>query len=800
MAAMGHFPAGAALLAALSAAVLLMLETPAAGAPAGRILLDRCCIVVDPLEPSYVQYGAEDLAGYLASLSGRAVPVGAEADSDARVCIAIGQAQARRVLGEAAPAAGLGEEGYLLKSASKGGRDYVVAAGATPRGTKAALAALMKRIRIDGRSAFLDAPLDVTGQPACATRGMHFNGWPFNYPYTFRGWREEDWQRYLDILAYQGVNLFYLWPFIEIMPVPLSAEDQAYLEECRRVVDYAQRKHGMEVWLMQCTNRVAKDRCGVADPRRRPYWRPSQEDLNPGNPAHLEAILESRAALYRIVNNTDGVCNIDSDPGYCPGSPLSDYVKVFQGCRALLDRHNLHGKQAKLINWLWMGWGGVDGTAEDLNQHQVRTIRSLKQGLPEPWALIAGLDGYLPLCRQENVLAKTVLLPYSLLEDEPSYPATNVGIDRLRAAFDQQVAPYPELAGVMGNVQTPLLQFPHVYFFTSAMCDAQYRKRSEKEVLLDLAGYLYPEHRELVADCYLALKEADPAQIEPLVERLDDLVRQNKLGTPGLFGRKLFPDHRIVAQSLVLQLRYRATRERLLGGGRPADNADAWAKRLENYFEAYLDWNLAHGWYTLWGWGDNPLASDPRFGAAAARIAKALGDPARIHGCFEQMGKALAATYDEKAVSEACIAPVEKVILAALPVETLAQKAKATASVTPDPAQYPPSAANDGTAATLYWPGGLVTDNTEWLQLAWDAPQTFQTVVVRFLQHPSMHGRTIHLQKEVAPGMWEDFATTVIPNDAATPHAVATFQLPARVTLDRIRVVNLLDLFEIEVR
>jgi hypothetical protein len=63
-----------------------------------------------------------------------------------------------------------------------------------------------------------------------------------------------------------------------------------------------------------------------------------------------------------------------------------------------------------------------------------------------------------------------------------------------------------------------------------------------------------------------------------------------------------------------------------------------------------------------------------------------------------------------------------------------------------------------------------------------------------------MHGRTIRLQREVAPGKWQDFATTVIPADATAPHAVATFQLAPPVTLDKIRVVNLLDLFEIEVR
>ena len=109
---------------------------------------------------------------------------------------------------------------------------------------------------------------------------------------------------------------------------------------------------------------------------------------------------------------------------------------------------------------------------------------------------------------------------------------------------------------MMGNVQTPLLQFPHVYYFTSAMFDAGYRNRSERDVLLDLCGHLYPEHEQLLADCYLALKESDPAKIQPLADQLDGLIRQDKLGRLGIFGRKLFPDHRIVAQSLVLQLNF----------------------------------------------------------------------------------------------------------------------------------------------------------------------------------------------------------------------------------------------------
>jgi hypothetical protein len=466
--------------------VLLLWLTPGESGAAGNVLLDRCSIVIDPDQPSYVQYGVQDLAGYLAELTGSKIHVGALPDESSRVRIAIGQEAAERVLAQPIAAETLGEEGYLLRCVNKDGAEHVVVTGATPRGTKAGIAALMKLVRAEGRSAFIETPLDLTGKPAFAKRGLHFNGWPFHYPYTFRGWREQDWQHYLDILAYQQVNLFYLWPFIEIMPVPLSAEDQAYLEECRRVVEYAQQKHGMEVWIMQCTNRVASDRCGVADPRLRPYWRPAQQDLNPGNPDHLRAILESREALYRIVNNVDGVCNIDSDPGYFADSPLSDYMQVLQGCRALLDRYNVHGKQTKLINWMWFGWGLNPQRSSEL-EHQALTVRSLTQGLPEPWWLVSGQFQYLPLCRQLGVLPKTVLLPYGVIEAEPSYPATNVAVDTLRAAFDTHVAACPELAGVMGNVQTPLLQFPHVYFFTSAIWDLGYRQRTEPEVLRDLS-------------------------------------------------------------------------------------------------------------------------------------------------------------------------------------------------------------------------------------------------------------------------------------------------------------------------
>jgi len=634
------------------------------------MVLDGVSIVTESKQPSFVQYGVEELAGYLRESTGKGIPVVTPEDGKGTVQILVGAKVVRRVLPAQAPDGRLGDEGGVVRAVSKDGVAYVVAAGATDRGTKCTLAVLMKAIQVEGRSAYVPASLNLVGRPAMARRGMHFNGWAFNYPYSFRSWREEDWHRYLDVLAYQGINLFYLWPFIEIMPVPLSAEDQAYLEECRRVVDYAQKKHGMEVWIMQCTNRVAKDRCGVADPRLRPYWRPSQEDLNPGNPEHFQAIMTSREAMYRIINNVDGVCNIDSDPGFYPGSPLSDYMKVLQGCRGLIDRHTLRGKQTKLINWMLWGWGRAERIQiKGLDEHQRLTLQIIKKGLPEPWELLCSQFGFLPpgqyqflpVCRDEKVLEKAVFFPYGTIEGEPSYPTTNVHIDAIRAMFDDQIDKFPELAGAMGNVQTPLLQFPNVYYYTSAMWDAGYRKRSERQVLLDLGGYLYPEQKELLADGYLALKVTDPAKVEAVANQLDRVVREDTLGPCGLFGRKLFPDHRIVAKSLLLQLRLRAAHERLARGVAAGTPKAECERLLREYFDAYLGWDTAHGWHGLWGW-QQWAPSDGRFPAMAKGLLASFGSRSEVEACFERIAQVLSAKYDEKAVREGCIAHWRKLL------------------------------------------------------------------------------------------------------------------------------------------
>ena len=68
---------------------------------------------------------------------------------------------------------------------------------------------------------------------------------------------------------------------------------------------------------------------------------------------------------------------------------------------------------------------------------------------------------------------------------------------------------------------------------------------------------------------------------------------ENRLGRLGVFGRKLFPDHRIVAKSLLLQLRLRAAHERCVQGITPTTPRAECAKLLCDYFDAYLAWDTA---------------------------------------------------------------------------------------------------------------------------------------------------------------------------------------------------------------
>lgn len=654
-----------------------------------EISLGRSVIITDEDQPSYVKYGIRELAEYLEEITGRKVPVRCSADTGAGVEIIAGAKRVQQFAPDVwnEKATKLGAEGFLIRMVSNGSRMRLIVSGATPQGTKYGLVNLMKQVRVVKQSAFVSATLDIASKPSFSVRGMHLNGWAFNYPYTFRCWKEADWKRYADMLTYQGANLFFIWPFMEIMPVPLSAADESYLREVRRVVDYAQKKRGMEVWIFQSANRIALNDCGVRDPRHRPYWvvkaqgdyaAPGQADLNPADPKQFAQIMKSRETIYRLVDNADGYCTIDCDPGGWEGSPFSDYLKILKASRASLDRHTTLGKRAKLIHWHWYGWStcwlqqrawwqpGAD--QRPLHAAVAESIRAMKAELLEPWWLIVGQHEYLPACATEGVLGKTVYMPYGAIEGEPSRPGTQINFQVQRKCLDR-VAGYPGLAGLMGNAQTPLLQFPHVSHFLNTAWSYNYRKRPARESLRDLAARVYPEHSELLDDCWMALASSDRAQAGSLSRRLERLIGKNRIGRPGILGRKLFPTQRQIAEDLAVQLKVRAALKDLSPRiGNPAHCA----KVVEDFLDAALTWDRRHGWSAYWRklgttWALVRAYDTCYYSLLLSSLRKILGgssaNEATIETFFAPIKRNLIRKHDPWIVANCAIEPLKTALL-----------------------------------------------------------------------------------------------------------------------------------------
>jgi hypothetical protein len=454
-------------------------------------------------------------------------------------------------------------------------------------------------------------------------------------------------------------------------------------------VDYAQNQRGMEVWIMQSANRIGTSDCGTRDPRFRPYWvSDCQKDMNPADPQQFERVLKSFEAFYKIVNNADAFCFIDSDPGGWPQSPVSDQLKIFNAARKLLDQYSVGGSRTKLVDWMHVGWGrhkfftstdsvvaAYDWTDKNPDESDVEfmdgTIRSFKNGLAEPWALIAGQPPYLDPVQKESVLGKTVYLPYGAIESEPAFPATNVGQEKVRKVFDK-ANQYPGLRGVMGNNQLMLLQFPRTYYFFAIAWDKEYEKHPEPDVMLDLAEQLYPDHKQLISDSFLALRETDSERINAILANLDKMVQSGDGGRPGAIGRLLFPDHLEVARNLQMQLEIRAARQSLLKALHGKPDISECARLVEDYFDKLLAWNKETGWdkminITVW---PQPIYEGGKdLTEATYRLKQILanGAPytsyAQVNAFFDGISKDLLQKYGQDSVMVGCIEPLKLAVI-----------------------------------------------------------------------------------------------------------------------------------------
>lgn len=570
------------------------------------VQLTRVAILADPGEPSYVIHGVRDLQEYIAAVTGETPDILERWDDNVStwpVTIAVGRNVLRRLAeqGVSVPdvqSMELGLEGFILSSATwpSTGRPIVAVAGHAAQGTKHGVIALAKAIGVDEDAAHVTLPLDRVGRPAFAKRGMYAHlHWQYAHPYALRSWSVDDWKRYVDLLAYLHINLLQIWSMEGLLPHPLTAGDRAYLEKLQAIVTYAQEVRGMEVWIGECANNIARADGGVPGVpiEQREYF--TTESLqNPADPAQRQRIMAAREDLYRIVSKADGYWIIDSDPGGWPGSPTREFVDIMLDNRRLIDRCTEKGREAKLVYWMHWGWG-IEAPSENWGT----ALDDMSARLPEPWWLTPNVQ-HLDAVDERHLRDKSVFFPYGSIEPEPSPPLTQFYHARLKQMVEVGLG-HPGLQGMLGQAQTPFVQLPNIFFLANALWDRERRHQTIADSVRDLATLLYPRAGDLVGRAWVLLDSSAAEDILTVADQLDAAVQGGDLGPPGPLGRCIFPEPERVAADLAYLLRIKGYAELFRQRLDVSDHLAASRESLAAYVRAVLSWQERHGYNAMGG-------------------------------------------------------------------------------------------------------------------------------------------------------------------------------------------------------
>lgn len=486
----------------------------------------------------------------------------------------------------------LGREGFVLRIGSVNGRPCLVAAGGTDLGTRHAVYELMCRLDVTTAPPSLPGDLDLLERPSFGLRGMYAHQhWAYLHPYALRSWSVDDWKHYVDMLALMKVNLFQIWSMAGIVPMPPSPGDRAFLERYPAVIDYAKRQHGMEVWIGECANNMCQRR--DLPPIEQRYYFHAETRIDPSNARQIEELRAAREEFYRICGNADGYWVLDSDPGGWEGSPPGEFVDLLMMNRALIDQHTQRGCDAKLIYWMWLGWG--DRTREE---NWRETVRGLIDRAPEPWWMTVAHPAHWKVVDELGLEERTLYFPYGPIEPEPSMPFTTLIPDVLRDCLHVP-GRAPHIRGIMGNAQTPLCQLPNIHYLTSTAWNLDGRTDASGDVAAGLARMIYPERASLVARAWLSLSSPDAPEADELSNELAGLAQTRALGRPGPIGRKLFPDFELVARDLAIQLRIHGIAMDFCRSARDHGTLEsALPGKIERYCLESLAWRRRHGFNT----------------------------------------------------------------------------------------------------------------------------------------------------------------------------------------------------------
>lgn len=430
--------------------------------------------------------------------------------------------------------------------------------------------------------------------------------WEFEYPFAVRSWQREDFAGWCELMKRLDMNLLMLWPLCEVMPPPLSAEDEAVLLDWKGIVADAKAR-GLETWITQTPNCTTRPEI-AAKPFEKRHFYPFRVDVRLDDPAAREAYFQHRAALMRVLDNADGYVTIDGDPGGYPDATPQALLDVFQHDRQTLDA--LNRPDAQLVPWLWSGWGGDWGAhgawQEPLEPLTRPVLELLKNEMPQPFTLLPGRSNSDHFCNgrknfalveEAGLIEQSVLLCYEIIEYEPTPPAINLQFDDIRRVLRQEKSLIEKSRGVMGNAQQPIMAVPNMYFFARAAREPEYLNRGDEEVLRDLAAFLGGE-----AEILVPAWQSGRLPLERIPADLPERLRSSRLASE---AAACLPGG--AQKYLEILASWVQARLRVLAACAPASGESETAANLARGIAALADWWKVHRYVCTGEFGDGFL-------------------------------------------------------------------------------------------------------------------------------------------------------------------------------------------------
>jgi hypothetical protein len=193
-------------------------------------------------------------------------------------------------------------------------------------------------------------------------------------------------------------------------------------------------------------------------------------------------------------------------------------------------------------------------------------------------------------------LENSVFFPYGAIEPEPSNPFTHIKFAQLAETFARALE-YPDLAGVMGNAQTPFAQLPNIFHFAECAWDPERAALTPHEMLHRLARFLFPAIEEELARGWLALTNAGSEQAFQSAETLERLLAEDRTGPTGPGGRFIFPDPKLIVRDLVLLLRIHGYAEQVRESVEANRDDDTIRDAVFGYLSGVLEWQARTGFH-----------------------------------------------------------------------------------------------------------------------------------------------------------------------------------------------------------